>query len=1039
LKTFLRYAIIAILVSTPVAAQEDDGTFLEGLLERSLAGEGRNVSVTGFRGALSSTATIERVTFADPEGVWLTVEDVVLDWNRLALLRGRLSVNQLEAGSILLARLPQESGDAAMPSPEASGFQLPELPVAVQIGTISSPSITFGQPVFGIESSFSLEGRLSLEGGEGAGALDVTRIDGPEGRFAVEASFSNATEVLALSVDLREAAGGILATLSGIPGEPSVDLTVSGQGPLSNFEATLALATDGDDRLSGVLALGGEDVVPGAARPFRAELSGDIAPLFAPAYQDFFGDQITLVAAGVRGADGALDLDGFTLAANTIALEGAVATGPDGRPRSFRIDGRIASPEGDPVLLPLPGPPTRVGVLTLEASFDAAADDAWTGRFLIDGLDRPGFTAEQVLLDGGGNILGIESAERNGVTANFDFAAVALDLGDPAAGEALGERVTGRMELTSFDGEPLRIARLDISGETYALEASGTLDIADRDLAVEGRAQVVVEDLTAFSGVAGRPLSGDARLALSGRGEILGGRFDAVVEGRTVDLSVGDPRVDSLVRGATDLLIDAQRDVGGIAVRAFRLASPEAQITAQGEIRSDATRLTLSAVLEDAGILVPGFDGRHSLALDARADGSLWGIDGTLNGETLSGSVAGLLDLTDPVPAFGGTVALEAASVAPLAALGDLPDLSGALSLGFEGAVTADLSRFDLRLTMEERGLRTGQPDIDGLLGGGLSLALDAVRDPGGPMTIRSLSAASESLSASVTGVVSGLPDALTAIDAGVLDTADFDGRLAIDIRDLAPFGPLAGLPGLAGTLEAEASGDFALDLSRFDLDLAVREEDLSTGRADLDALLDAGASARLAARRETAGPVAIESLGVTTPALSLSVEGMLSGLPEALVPPPPDLADSAVFEGSAALSASDLAAVGPLAGLPGLGGALDARLEGNVSANLAAFDLRLSVDGAGFRTGIAEADAYLAGTTELRLDIARDNDRLDIRGGSFAAPGVTARVAGSVTGADGTFTASARLDDLGRIVPGFAGPATAEVARAPPPAAPGA
>ena len=1025
MRHILRYLAVALLLPAQVAAQEDNGTFLEGLLERSLGGEGREVRVTGFRGALASTATIERMTIADPAGIWLVLEDVVLDWNRLALLRGRLSVNTLEAGTIVLDRLPQPSPGPAVPSPEASGFQLPELPVAVQIGQVSSPSITFGEPVFGIESSFSLEGALSLEGGEGAGTLQIDRIDGPEGRFHVDASYSNTTEVLTLSVALEEAPGGILATLAGIPGEPSVTLSVEGQGPLSNFEATLALATDGEDRLSGTLALGGEDVGPDDPRPFRAEVSGDIAPLFAPAYQDFFGDQIALVAAGVRGADGALDLDTFRLDARTITLVGTLATGPDGRPRRFQLDGRIASEDGTAVLLPLPGPPTRVDAVTLEAAFDAEADDAWEGRFQIDGLDRPGFSAEEILLDGGGNFLGQGTDDRDGVTANFDFAAVALDLGDPAAGAALGERVTGRIELTSLGGEPLRIGRFDIAGETYAFEASGTIDIADRDLAVEGRAQVSVEDLTAFSGLAGRPLAGAARLSLGGRIALLGGTFDATVQGQTVDLSIAEPRVDALVRGTTELEIDAARDLDGTLLRTFRLASPQAEITAEGAIRSDATRLALSATLEDAGLVVPGLDGRHTLTLDTQSDAALWDIGGTLSGQNLSGAVTGQLDLSDPVAAFDGSAEVSVATLAPLATLADLPELAGALSLGFEGTATADLSRFDMRLTAEHDNLGIGRPDLDRLFQDNASIALDAARDPGGPLILRSLSLESPALSASVAGVISGLPVALTDVDAGVLEAAAFDGRLSLDARDLSPFGPIAGLPGLAGTLDASAAADLAFDLSRFDLQVEARADEVSTGRADLDAILREGLSLSLAARRADGGPVALESLAVATPTISLSAEGMLTGLPPTLVPLPPDPAGAAEFEGSIMLSARDIAPLGPLARLPGLGGTLDARLEGRIAADLDAFDLRLAADGSNFRTGIAAADAYLAGTTSLRLDVAREDGRLEIRDGRFAAPGLTASVEGTATDAGEAFTATLRLDDIGRIAEGFSGPAS--------------
>ena len=112
------------------ASEEEDKGFLTNWLEENLSGGGREVTIEGFQGALSSEATIDKLTIADDEGIWITVEDAVLDWNRSALLRGNLQVTQLSAGSIVLVRPPQT--EAAAPSPEATEFELPDLPVSIR-------------------------------------------------------------------------------------------------------------------------------------------------------------------------------------------------------------------------------------------------------------------------------------------------------------------------------------------------------------------------------------------------------------------------------------------------------------------------------------------------------------------------------------------------------------------------------------------------------------------------------------------------------------------------------------------------------------------------------------------------------------------------------------------------------------------------------------------------------------------------------------------------------------------------------------------
>jgi translocation and assembly module TamB len=93
------------------------------------------------------------------------------------------------------------------------------------------------------------------------------------------------------------------------------------------------------------------------------------------------------------------------------------------------------------------------------------------------------------------------------------------------------------------------------------------------------------------------------------------------VQGRTTDLAVGIPQVDNIVPGTTQLSVSALRDEGGITLRSFRLGSPVARLTAEGVIRSEGTRLNLSATLDDGTLVLPGLEGRHSLSLIAEGDG----------------------------------------------------------------------------------------------------------------------------------------------------------------------------------------------------------------------------------------------------------------------------------------------------------------------------------------------------------------------------------------------------------------------------------
>jgi translocation and assembly module TamB len=346
----------ATLTPLPAQAQSDDRDFVTRFLEDSLSGENRNVTITGFQGALSSRATIEEMTISDAEGVWLTLRGAVLDWNRSALLRGRVSITELSAEEVIIARPPVAEEDP-LPSAEAPGFALPELPVSVNVAALRVERLELGEPLIGEEAVFAVDGSLSLDGGDGEAALEIVRTDGPEARFVLAAEYSNETEALSIALEVVEGEDGIAARLIGLPGNPELSLTVDGEGTLDDFAADISLITDGVERLAGVVRLIGDE----DAQRFSVDLSGDIAPLFAPDYAEFFGDRIALVTEGARYADGRLELSALDLTARAIELSGDLVIGADNLPRRIDLTGRIASPEGTPVLLPLTGPRTEIG------------------------------------------------------------------------------------------------------------------------------------------------------------------------------------------------------------------------------------------------------------------------------------------------------------------------------------------------------------------------------------------------------------------------------------------------------------------------------------------------------------------------------------------------------------------------------------------------------------------------------------------------------------------------------------------------------
>ncbi|MEM7295898.1 MAG: hypothetical protein AAF330_04610, partial [Pseudomonadota bacterium] len=132
----MRWLVVLLLCLAPLAAlgQDDDQNLLERLVQDRLSSAGRTVTITGFRGALSSQASLDRLTVADRSGTWLMIENAELTWNRARVLRGEIDITQLSARRITITRrpLPETAAEAAA----ASGFRLPELPVSLEIDAV---------------------------------------------------------------------------------------------------------------------------------------------------------------------------------------------------------------------------------------------------------------------------------------------------------------------------------------------------------------------------------------------------------------------------------------------------------------------------------------------------------------------------------------------------------------------------------------------------------------------------------------------------------------------------------------------------------------------------------------------------------------------------------------------------------------------------------------------------------------------------------------------------------------------------------------
>lgn len=922
--------MIFLVAPQPGAAQQDqtpqeaaDRGLLTRFIEDNLSGVSRDVTITGFRGALSSRATIQTLTVADAEGVWLQLEDITLDWNRTAVLAGRIEIRELTAARIALLRLPES--EATPTTPEATPFALPELPVAINIGVLRADRIELGEPILGEEIALTLEGAVALAGGEGTASVVAERLDTGVGRFEITGVYSNATRVLDLNVDLTEAEDGIVARLLDLPGRPSVALSLEGTAPIDDYAATLTIATDGQERLTGNFGIETtlrpeNDAVAIPERVFSLDVRGDVTTLVAPDFRDFFGTDVQLVVAGARDAAGALSLSELRVQTQSLMLEGNVELSPAGWPERLNLAGQVGAVDGDPVLLPVPGGTTFVEAISLDVSFDAATGDSWTGAFVVTDFERPGVLIPELELSGSG-VLRPSNGEGDGLfTGQLAYAARGLTLDDAGLSEALGQQIAGDIALRRAEGEPFEITTLTLTGPGIEATAEAVIAGADTGFRTQSTVRLEAAQIDRFAALVGQDLSGSASVVIDSTIEPLSGAFDITLSGTTTDLGVGIEQLDPLLAGAGEIAIAAVRDETGTRLDRLDVVTPALRATARANLTSTLADAEFDLGISDASLVQPDLAGPVRLTGTASRD--LAGVV-TLDVDAAAPGAEAVVAATLGTPETGSRITTEASAqiddLAPYGAFLNLP-LSGGISAEIDGTLERDLTLFNLTVAAQTQDLAIGIAQADALLQGAGTLsgqfirsgpeslrvedlivatpALDAtatvaiedgtgeaafdirladagllVPDISGPATLRG-TAARDAAGALALDLAATGPDAQASVNATIAPPAQdyaITGRISADIGNIAPYAALAD-QSIGGAIAATVQGRLLPDLSLFDVTLEAQTQDITTGIAQVDPLLRG--SGALSGQIVRSGPesLRIEALTIATPALDAAV-----------------------------------------------------------------------------------------------------------------------------------------------------------------------
>ena len=623
--------LLAILgaVAAPVMAQEaeDNGRIIR-FLEEELSTENREIRLSGIEGILASNSRVAEITIADREGIWLTIRNASIVWSRLALFGGRLDIQSLGAETIEITRRPLPE-DAA-PSLEAQPFQIPDLPISVEIGSLDVDRLVLGEPVLGQAADLTISGALSLISGGLDTDVRITRLDREGGEFVVQADYDPDERTLGLRVGAVEPPDGIFANLLGIEGRPSIDLVMAGEGPVDDLDVALSLATDGERRVTGNVSLRG--VADGIG--FNGLLSGQIDTLASPTFGAFLAGESRVVANGVVRTGGGLTLNQVRIATGALDINGSLQTTSDGFLQRARFSGTMGSGEGQ-TILPVAGGGTSIERATLFVDYGTADEGEWFAEIAGSKLISGDITAGTIGISADGTIENPTDPTARGLTIDVDTILRGLEGMTPQLSQALGQDITLGLQSRWQANTPFVVDALRLAGNGLAISAAGEF----ADLSFQGTIDAEVSDLDRFSSLAQRSLGGSASLGLKGRVSPVQGSFDLEVEGSSQALKLDIPTLDRLLVGETELGGQIIRDITGLQTRNISLTNDQIRIRSDGILANTLADFGFDLRLADLADL--GLDATGPVSVSGEAEGRNGIIEVTAEATLPEGSLSG--------------------------------------------------------------------------------------------------------------------------------------------------------------------------------------------------------------------------------------------------------------------------------------------------------------------------------------------------------------------------------------------------------------
>lgn len=590
----------------------------------------RRIAISDPGPLLSGKLRIGTVTISDTKGTYATVRNLAVDWTPSALLAGRFRADRIAAATIEIDRRPVSTQPAA---PANGPFRLP---VAIDIASVEVGDVSLGRALVGKPMSFSLSGSGLADADQIAANVEARRRNIPGSELVADLLYAPADDRLRLKATVAEPAGGLVAGLLRLPGEPALKIHVDGDGPLSDWRGKVSADVDGQPTVSVTAA---HRMVAENRRHVTLKGDGQFDRVLPPSLRDLFSGRTLIDVAAVIAPSGAVEIERGTVASASLKLTASGTFDPQGQndlraslsgvsgPVVLRwaSDNRTVETEIESAELSINGPASAAALnlkaqmqslLTTEGRLNNVALSAKSAAF--DLTKREGQVDTTVSATAGSfSIAPLDRIIRPPLNIHAPLTITAGNIefnGSTIESASIGGKLDGSYSLESGTlSSHLALFLLpDVLPASVASKFSGTIGLAG-DLQFTPPGAVSLDNLKVTSDV----------LEMSGNGALTSdNQITADLQGKIADIG----HFIANTEGAADFTVFASGP----------LDHPKAHVALNAPKANAAGR-----TLEDLSVELEG------TASPAAPTGQLR-ISGQLDGQTISGSA-------DLVPEDGGT------------------------------------------------------------------------------------------------------------------------------------------------------------------------------------------------------------------------------------------------------------------------------------------------------------------------------------------------------------------------------------------------